>query len=111
MVVEAAGIDIGCMFPEAIWAAIIGEGQAELQVDIEGICGCRRGPARCWVCVVWVAVIDCGDCSDVVGETAEGKEVMPRGAIAGVGGTLVVPEAMTLAIDFPESSLEGDCIL
>lgn len=46
-----------------------------------------------------------------MGETAEGKEVMPRGAIAGVGGTLVVPEAMTLAIDFPESSLEGDCIL
>lgn len=37
--VEAAGIDMECMFPEATWAEIIGEAHAELQVDIEGTWG------------------------------------------------------------------------
>lgn len=45
--VEAAGMASGCMFPEATWADIIGEEQAELQFEIEFICGCTRDMARC----------------------------------------------------------------
>lgn len=41
----------------------------------------------------------------------EGNEVIPKGAIAGVEEVLEGFEAMILAIDFPGSSEEADCIL